>query len=204
MSIQMYEHISKSRLDAWFRASAFLAPDVMLRRTTSFLPFPKMRGTTPGPHPTVSLRNSSSQIQAWAGNCSPKTPRTSCHTHNIMCHVTSASTPICKTNYKWCHYPIEDLCLLAMHPFPLLISWLHILFREWPCGSLNDWPQLSTPPCIHTLCHVILLFLLLEARNISQPQGCWAWHCDLLWQMNASESKNVLVWAGFKKQQVST
>lgn len=76
-------------------------------------------------------------------------------------------------------------CLMSILP---LDNRLHILFREWPCGRLNDWPQLHTPPYIHALCYVILLFLLLKARNNSQPHGGWAWPCDLLWQINVSGS----------------
>lgn len=197
MHSQMYEHISKSRLNIQFWASAFLAPDVMSEEQPLF-PFPKDERDNSG---------TTSHCPTWeiVPHKSRHGLETALQRHQELLFIPTIlcitwplqALPLCKTNYKWCRYPIEDLCLLAMHPFLLLMLWLHILFREWPCGGLNDWPQLSAPFYIHTLCHVILLFLLLEARNISQPQGCWAWHCDLFW-VNVSESNSVLVWVGFK------
>lgn len=167
----------------------------MVRRTT-FLPRPKDEkgnSSTTSHYPTweAALHRSRHALETQLSKSHPEL----IFIPTILCiKISLQALPVCKTHYTYYHYPIEDLCLLALQPSPLH-SMTPYSLEGMPCGRLNDWPQLPTPPYIHALCHVTLLFLLLEARNNSQPNSCWSWPYDLLSQMNVGESGSILVWA---------
>lgn len=145
------------------------------------------------------------QIHVWTGNYALwNSPQTSPHTHTPVYQETSASTANVP-NPKWHRRPTEDLHLLALHPFSPLILLLHILFRKWPRGRLNDWPQLSAPPYIHALRYVTLLFLLLPCCRqemfpslVGRRLGCVVCSGQCVW-VKVAESAGLSL--GSKKQQ---
>lgn len=169
------------------------------QRRTSFFTFPKMERAIPGPLSTVWPEK-----QFSPDTCVGRLGILLSKPHPKLLPIPTIlgiKRPLpafaaCQSNYKRLRYPTEDLHCLASHPFSLLTSSLHIVFRKQPWSRLNGWPQLSAPPCIHVLCCVTVCSSCCRQEMLPSLTGrglAWLW--DLLWPVHVSEGGHGVVWA---------